>query len=203
MIRILLVLLALAAGPAAATQDAWPALFDVTGVAANDVLNVRARPDASAPIVGTLAPDARNVEVIRADEHYRWGLVNIGEGTGWASLAYLARHPGQWDGHIPASLSCSGTEPFWSLDLSPSSIRLDGVDLPARDFGAGLRESASNRRDRWSFRAWDEGTSLTGVVISTDCSDGMSDRSYGLSLDLILSTETGFDHYAGCCSLAP
>ena len=39
-------------------------MFDVTGVAANDVLNIRAAPDASAEIIGTLSPNARDIEVV-------------------------------------------------------------------------------------------------------------------------------------------
>ena len=97
MIRALL-LLFLLAGPAAATQDQWPALFDVSGVAPDDVLNIRAAPSASAEIIGTLAPDAAGVEVVRPDSRHGWGLVNTGEGSGWASLAFLVRRPGQWLG---------------------------------------------------------------------------------------------------------
>jgi uncharacterized protein YgiM (DUF1202 family) len=80
-VRLLAVLLCLWALPALATQEAWPALHDVSGVAADDVLNIREAPDASAAIIGKLKPDAENVEVIRPDDHHSWGLVNTGEGS--------------------------------------------------------------------------------------------------------------------------
>lgn len=201
MIRALVVLLTLWASTALATQDGWPALHDVTGVAANDVLNLRAAPDAGAAIVGTLPPDATGVEVIRPNPEQTWGLVNTAEGTGWASLTYLARRPGQWQGALPETLGCGGTEPFWSLDLTPGAILFGGLDLPDLAFGAGLRQPAANRRDRWSFRAWSDGTGITGIVINATCTDGMSDREYGLSLDVILATGDGYSHYAGCCAL--
>ncbi|MEP2426619.1 MAG: SH3 domain-containing protein, partial [Tateyamaria sp.] len=96
--RVLAVVLCLWALPAAATQDAWPALYDVSGVAENDALNIRQAPDAAAPIIGSLTPDAEGIEVIRPDDHHGWGLVNSGEGRGWVSLRYLTRQPGQWAG---------------------------------------------------------------------------------------------------------
>ena len=75
MIRILLTLLFLAL-PAQA-QD-FPALYAVTGVAADDVLNIRSRPDAGAPIIGALAPDSTGVEVLGRSGN--WALVSAGEG---------------------------------------------------------------------------------------------------------------------------
>jgi len=200
---LLALLLALAGTPAMATQDGWPALYDVQGVAANDVLNVRERPDPGAPIIGTLAPDARGVEVIEPNARQTWGRVNVDGQSGWASLAYLARRPGQWDGAMPESLSCAGTEPFWALEMGPANIRFEPADGTARDFGQGLREPAEGRRDRFSFRAWADGESATGIVIRAQCSDGMSNYRYGYSLDLVLSSDPdGLAHYAGCCSLA-
>ena len=52
----------LAAGPAAATPEyILPTLFDVQDVAKGDVLNIREAPDARAPIIGELAPDATGI----------------------------------------------------------------------------------------------------------------------------------------------
>ena len=95
MIRLAVILWAALALPAIATQDGWPALHDVTGVSAGDALNIRERPDASSPIIGGLASDAEGVEVIRPNERLTWGLVNVGERTGWVSLLYLERRPHQ------------------------------------------------------------------------------------------------------------
>ena len=41
----------------------------------------------------------------------------------------------------------------------------------------------------------------TVVLRAAECSDGMSDRRYGLSADLFLTGEKPV-HYTGCCSLA-
>jgi hypothetical protein len=196
--RLLPILLLLVLPHAAqATQDGWPALFDVTGVAIDDVLNVRAAPDASAPIVGTLAPDARGVEVIRANDRLTWGLVTTRERSGWVSLAFLERRPGQWDGAFPALASCVGTEPFWSLTLEGDAATLTTPE--SRIEGTVVARLGSlNRRDRHGLRvALPEGRSIAGVISTEACSDGMSDRAYGLALDAL----HGEAVLSGCCSL--
>ncbi|MDT8854679.1 hypothetical protein RNZ50_06460 [Paracoccaceae bacterium Fryx2] len=61
----LLVLLFGAASPASATPEyILPTLFDVTGVAARDVPDIRLAPDASAAIIGTIPPQTRDIEVV-------------------------------------------------------------------------------------------------------------------------------------------
>lgn len=209
-----LALFFLGALPAAATVDGWPALHDVVGVAADDVLNIRSDPGTSGQIVGTLAHDATNVEVIRPNEDLTWGLVNSGESTGWVSLAYMRRQPGQWDGAFPNIRQCFGTEPFWSLIYDPPRVSFSSPDMPPRDgLISGLHSSLA-RRDRFA---------LTGALFPTDagerdiqiflrtetCTDGMSDREYGIAIDMLLTRPTsggddsGTGLYSGCCSIQP
>lgn len=195
--RALALLLALA-GPVQAAQDAWPALHDVTGVAADDVLHVRAGPSAGAPAIGALAPDAAGVEVIAVDEALDWGRVNVREGSGWVSMRHLARRPGQVVGSFPPIAACFGTEPFWTL-------RLDGEaatwSTPEGEVAGRVtaRLASSARRDRHGLVADAGGVPLTGVIAAEACSDGMSDRLYGLAFDAVFGGEV----LSGCCSLAP
>ncbi len=202
MIRAAAVLWALFALPAAATQDGWPALHDVTGVAADDVLNLRAAPDASAPVIGRLAPDATGIEVIRPTGDLGWGLVNTGEGTGWVSLRFLERRPGQWDGAFPEIAACFGTEPFWSLRRDGDALVFETPDAAPRDHAITVRSGSANRRD--SFHLMAEGPDEPAVAIfqTRACSDGMSDREYGIGIELLLGTGPGTRHLSGCCTLA-
>ncbi len=127
MIRAALVL-ALLSGSAAAQE--MPSLHDVTGVAADDVLNVRSGPDAGSARIGALAPGATGVEVIELSGT-GWGRVNVDEGSGWVSLRYLARQPDQPP--VPDRLTCFGTEPFWSLARDGDAARYvtpDGPEAP-------------------------------------------------------------------------
>ena len=201
-IAVLLALL-LAALPARATQDAWPALFDVARVAADDVLNVRAGPGASHRIVGALPFDAKGVEVIWPSEDHRWGLVNTSEGTGWVSLAFLDRLPGQFEGAIPPLAQCFGTEPFWSLAVSGDEWTLSRPDEPRLGARLGFATGTLNDRRAHGFGADGGDARLRLLTLGGSCSDGMSDRAYGINAWLTVEpTAGGATMLTGCCSLA-
>lgn len=196
--KTLLTVLFLLAGPAHATQDAWPALYDVTGVGAGDVLNVREGPSARTRAIGSLSSDARGVEILERDEPTGWGRVNLPEGPGWVSMRYLSRRPGQWAGAFPPVAACFGTEPFWRLELEGEAATWSVPGGEVRGQVEGRLSSAA-RRDRYGLvLALGEGR-LAGVIAARACSDGMSDRLYGLAFDAVW----GDDVFSGCCTLAP
>lgn len=197
MIARLVAIVFLLAGPASATQDAWPALYDVGGVAADDVLNIRAEPNATAPIVGAFRPDQKNIEVIRPSDDEGWGLVNIAEGTGWVSLRFMDRHPDQWMGFFPKLASCFGTEPFWSLQIDGDSAYWDSPDQQAPG-QVMSRVSSLDRRDRHGMIVALGDTQITGIIAHRYCSDFMSDREYGLAFDAFM--DDGL--ISGCCTLS-
>lgn len=188
--------LLLLAGSAAA-QD-LPALHDVAGVASDDVLNIRSEPSASAPIIGGLAPDAQRVEVTEVSGN-GWGQVNSGEGRGWVSMRFLKRADTAAWHEAGATLACFGTEPFWAFDIGGgtgrfSSPSADGIEYAVTD------------------RAIPIGGPLTlglgldrgfAVIEAQSCSDGMSDRAFGLSISLFLDQDGELRPFKGCCSLSP
>ncbi|MEZ5798844.1 MAG: SH3 domain-containing protein [Paracoccaceae bacterium] len=198
MRRAVFLALVLSAAPLRA-QDApapWPALHEVAGVAANDVLNLRAAPDAGAAIVGALAPDATGVEVVAVTDG--WGLVNTGEGTGYAKMAYLVPEPGGGWADLNRPMACFGTEPFWSLAYEPGNpaLRLATPEGPAQELFIS---------NVWVSRPWATPAALGlegGMLVlrPAECSDGMSDHTYGLAVDLFLTGATAA-RYSGCCSL--
>lgn len=184
-----------------------PDLFDVTGVASNDVLNIRQLPSASSAIVGALAHNSAAVEVIGTTSGGRWGLVNFGDGSGWVSMRYMARRGG-WSGVPPRGLLCLGTEPFWSFHFDPSGQV--AADFSPMGLGGSVYHSVwsapfSNRATgSYGFATGPEATSTgvigSGVVRTELCSDGMSDRVFGFSIDLILSGSTRMA-LSGCCRI--
>ena len=180
--------------------EGYPALHDVSGVSANDVLNVRAGPGAKNPVVGTLAPDARDVEVIRVEGN--WGLVNTSESTGWASLKFLER---QFDGDLPNGqrLGCFGTEPFWGLNIRQGQTAvLNTPDSPVGEvFGVGLFQRAYAPLTKYVLLGEGGGRELAVVVTQAYCDDGMSDREYGYDATVIVSGANG-PVLSGCCSLS-
>ncbi len=198
MLRFLVLLLALSA-PAVA-QESYPRLHDVTGVAADDTLNVRASPSSKAPVVGELAFDAKAIEVMR--EENGWGLINVHEQTGWAYLRYLAPRV---DGDLAnvASLSCYGTEPFWGLDIHPGqTARLSTPDgISGLTFHVGSMRRLYAPLMKHTILGTGAESDLSVVITQANCNDGMSDREYVLDATVFLSgAETRA--YSGCCQLA-
>lgn len=141
--------------------------------------------------------------MIRPNPRETWGLVNTGEGTGWVSLAYLARRPGQWYGRMPAIAACFGTEPFWTLRATPpgadmpSELSLSRLDGITQVFMVTGRAGSATRRDRHAILA--EGATLR--LSLSACGDGMSDRTYGIDADLMIGADELL-MLSGCCTLS-
>lgn len=196
--------LALAASPAWATQDAFPALYSVKDVASNDALNVRASPDAESQIVGTLPFDARDIEVVELAPRADWGRVNVDGLSGWVSLRFMARHPGQWMGAFPKVARCFGTEPFWGLNRSGDGYAFSTPNGPETRLMPTWEGSSLGRRDRHAMTLSGAGTSAMAVISYAACSDGMSDMRFGLTIDLIRKGgPDGPALHSGCCTLQP
>ena len=195
--------LALLAGPALAAQDAQlPTLSDVTGVAANDRLNIRERPDAGASVIGTLPPDAKGVEVVA--QRNGWAQVNTGERAGWVNARFLTYRSDVWtSGQLPATLSCLGNEPFWSLrqvgetmvyETPEGARQMDRRAVLDQGFPSPVR----------GVIAGDAQGRLTLAMQPAQCSDGMSDRVYGLSALLIFDGAGQASRMqSGCCRISP
>ena len=194
------------ATPVAATREyILPTLFDVTDVAADDVLNIRARPSAGAEIIGALAPDARGVEVVAHDASGRWAQINTGERSGWVALRYLAYRTDVWEpGALPAALRCIGTEPFWSLAPTEDAAVFSTPDAPDRAITLeAVLDPGVFRSPRRAILAGGDALGLTAVIAPARCSDGMSDMAYGLDATLIVREGDGTRMLTGCCSIAP
>ncbi len=188
------------AAPAAATQDAWPALFDVARVATGDTLNIRSGPGANHEIIGALDPDARDVEVIEPSPDHHWGLVNAGEGVGWVSLDFLDRQPGQWDGAIPPLSACFGTEPFWRLETG-AHWRMETPESVLLDTPAPGLSGAPSHRGRFAGAVEVDSAVWTLSVLNQSCSDGMSSRRYGYEALLVRAADETTTLFTGCCTL--
>lgn len=202
MIRVVLALL-LALSPVLATaQEAVPSFHDVTGVNEGDVLNIREAPGVGSAIIGTLSPGQTDIEVVALDPDGEWGQVNTGERSGWVAMRYLACQPGQPGNALPRPLQCFGTEPFWSLNLSRDPVA--EFLRPAEDpvaFSNLYSVDSSNRTDRYAIFGQGDDSVLTAVFHRAACSDLMSDRAYGIGVDLFLTDKAGVSFMSGCCQL--
>lgn len=185
------------------TAQEYPGLHNVAGVASNDVLNIRQAPNASSPIVGSLGPYQTGIEVITGEPSGKWGLVNMNETSGWVSLRFMARAPQGYWLDLEQNLSCSGTEPFWSLSQGGNHVIFDLNGQETAYSLLALGRSANNI-GRAGFTAMTSAanpSSISGFIAAQSCSDGMSDRQYGISIDLMLQKNADLKMLSGCCSL--
>ncbi len=205
----LIALLIVFCSPALAEDHLFPRLYNVRDVASDDTLNIRSQPASSGEIVGELAWNATNVEVLGASPNGKWGLVNTGEGmAGWAFLRYLEPVSGAHWTRMATPLDCGGTEPFWDVDLitdAPSVFTMLGAPVFTLepDWASGVMADGSGAPSFVLMRHQSANGASTAFVRAETCSDGMSDRVYGLAIDLFLDRfdEFGNARYRGCCTL--
>lgn len=190
--------------PIGAYAQDLPALFNVVDVTAPDVLNIRQGPDAATPKIGSLSHDAINIEVVALSDAQKWGRVNTAERSGWVAMRFLAPVPIPTDDPLPRPLNCFGTEPFWSIEMpfsGPVLMTMQGenpVELELESYATGV-----GRNDKAGFLAASIDVGIAGAVTRTQCSDGMSDRSFGLAIDLLVFPNIGNGTLlSGCCSLS-
>ena len=188
--------------PAFAAQHDWPALFDVSDVAVDDVLNIRSRPDASSEIVGSLASNATGIEILWPDDQGKWGQVNAGESTGWVSLVFVTRQANQSDSNVPAVARCFGTEPFWSLDRKDGNLISSGLDRPTITYAISDTITASGRIAPYAIRGESTDATIWLRFNRAECSDGMSDRLFAIDADVIIDGLAGSELLSGCCTLS-
>lgn len=201
LVAVLALTLSLAS--AAAAQTMLPTLYDVTGVKADDVLNIRAMPDASSSILSELQPDATGVEVI--ETRAGWARVNTFERSGWVNMRYLEERPDVWkSGEIPATLNCLGTEPFWTLRQVGTNIVYETPEQSRPLQRRVVVDNPARREPARSIIAGDDKGRLTVVLTPAQCTDGMSDRFFGLSATLLFEGAGQPSRMEnGCCRITP
>lgn len=87
-----------------------------------------------------------------------------------------------------------GTEPFWSVEITPDTLiytRVDQPDQRAPNHGATLQGTVATYASSTNLQK-----ALNVMLIATECSDGMSDRVYPLTARV----EIGDDTLTGCAA---
>ncbi len=189
------------ATPVAAQPLEVPGYWRVTGVAADDALNVRAGPGTAHEVIGALPPDTTGVEVDLTQGG--WARIVWFENNGWVSTRYLAPDPQPTvaDTPLPVGLRCGGVEPFWSLNLDAEAARFD--DIAGAEFAAPLRraEAAEGYFTPILLTHAAEGAEMLTVIAPAACSDSMADRVMPWRAELLLQEATGRRFLTGCCWL--
>jgi uncharacterized membrane protein len=80
-----------------------------------------------------------------------------------------------------------GTEPFWSVEITPAAVTYsspDGPPIMAPNPGPTVQGTTA------AYKATAGGQALEITLIATECSDGMSDRTYPLTAIVKLGDRT-------------
>jgi uncharacterized membrane protein len=178
---------------AAGTDIALPAIYHVTRVSGDDVLNVRSGPSTGYPVIDGLL-NGTQVEVT-AGSGDGWARILHGEGNGWVAMRYLEPLTAS---AIPETLFCSGTEPFWSLTLErDGALTFTEMDRGPVKISPDWRHSVTGTLNGSFAAGADRDIAL---FHRRDCSDGMSDRSYGWAVDFLRTGGQGA-YLQGCCRM--
>ena len=156
--------------------------------------------------LGEFAPDAAPVEVIavREIDGARWGQVLEGGRPGWVNMAYLSPfEPETVAGSaLPASLFCTGTEPFWGLEFSTDAAAY--TDPEREDDRTTPIEMVVSATARGEFPvAIDFQGDDWAVITRERCSDGMSSDDYQWSVQYFTRIGESPVFLQGCCRIEP
>jgi hypothetical protein len=117
------------------------AVLGVVGVAANDVLNLRALPGVDHPVVDTLPPLATGLvftgrERLIDDGSSVWYEVQTGEVTGWVNQRFVAPLSGTFD---------VTSEVLETVGEVPAAATIDGVAASVAEARSGFAEPRPTR----------------------------------------------------------
>jgi len=199
----LCVALALASTPGRADVPDPGLRYQVVDVAAGDRLNVREQPGVDSDMLGALVPGAKNLVITGSVTNVggaNWWEIVFVEGylsRGWVNGRFLE----PMDRQEPESgypLMCSGTEPFWSLDLADGQASYSTPEEKALALSAGPWMMASGQTGRFAVKLERDGAlGYAGIWReSSFCSDGMSDIRHPFGTILI---RPDGEVLAGCC----
>ena len=181
--------------PPVLTAEELPNLAQVSNLAQDDHLNIRAEPRSNSNDIGDLQIGTV-VEILEYSDDQKWARIVWEESNGWVAYRFLnALQRPRIESGLPVGLICIGTEPFWRLSiLDAGQVEYEFADNGAK---TDIEWSAPSRNVSDMAYGFKSGH-LTGVLERSTCQDGMSDRDYGWSLNLMLGLESK-NLLTGCC----
>lgn len=195
-----------------------PATYVVTGLRPGDFLNLRNAPRSTGNMIGRL-PEGIEVQVMNMATG-DWAYVDTGVTAGYVNFRYLANlaPSTNWNGAPQPSvgqspnrrfngmvigIDCQGTEPYWTLDIANDRTvsynqLIGGASPPAMLLQA--TPSSSTGGYPFAFNA----APFSGTINAEQCTDGMSDVAYNMSLVLQVPNQSGgVNVLYGCCNVRP
>jgi uncharacterized membrane protein len=189
-------------------------IYAVTKVATGGALNMRSGPGAGNSVVVKIPADSDGIVATGEEKKVgstTWAKVYWNGKGGWVSKSYL--RPDKVTNSSPASgsgtkppaantgvvMKCSGTEPFWGIDITESKLNINMPDGPQYNVPVTFRQTSANNRTI-AVIAGANGPNNTQVFLQkvASCSDGMSDNSYPYSATAVLNNKQVI---SGCCKV--
>lgn len=152
----------------------WPNVayaqsYDVTGVASDDVLHLRAQPATKARIVDALAPTTTDIMVERRQGN--WAYIRYRNKSGWVDARYLRLNPASLRTDVPMPLKCEGDEPYWSATLDGASLQVNLYGTVVYAGTVTLIRRSENEPGIWLIRPSDGPVSSIVVRSVQACRD--------------------------------
>lgn len=185
-------------------------IYTVTNVSAGGALNMRSAPGTNNSIVVKIPADGEGIVATGEEKKVgatTWAKVYWNGKGGWVSKSYL--RPDKATGGSPAPkppasnagvvMKCSGTEPFWGIDITESKLNVNMSDGPQYNVPVTFRQTSANNRTI-AVIAGANGPNSTQVFLQkvASCSDGMSDNSYPYAATAVLNNKQVI---SGCCKV--
>ena len=137
--------------------------------------------------------------MLRVSEDAKWGMIGMSEGNGWVAMRYLQVTPNDTSYTISRPLNCSGTEPFWALNMTPRGTEFTELGASRID----LKDISEAVAQPGSLAKFEEGPTkiYTLMLEPAQCSDGMSDREFGFTGRVFIEASDGNRYLPGCCTM--
>lgn len=96
---------------------------------------------------------------------------------------------------------CSGTEPFWALVIGQDSAGLERMGDEVRAFEVATKTIASGRFWPILYSLTNVAETTQAIVNQQACSDGMSDKTYEFTVNVLTSEAGAPVLITGCCRI--
>ncbi|QTR47568.1 hypothetical protein J9253_06440 [Thiothrix litoralis] len=187
-------------------------VYVVSDVPSGDFLNMRTGAGVSNAITGRIPSNGQGVVTTGEEKKVGstvWAKVYWNGVGGWVSKRYLL--PANQASKAPAAvvppvkapttnvLVCTGTEPFWRIDVSDATLKVNMSDGPQYTVPVTFRQTSANNTTI-AVIGGATGTNNTQAFMQKvdSCSDGMSEVKYPYSITAVLNNK---QVVSGCCKV--
>lgn len=192
-------------------------IYKVRGVAADDSLNMRNTAGVRGQVVATIPPNSSGVVATGREQKLGqsiWTEVHWAGKSGWVNKYYLAKDTtiAQAANNEPVVqqggkgsevfMRCGGTEPFWSMHITESQLKIKVMEGAEYTAPVEFRKQSENNTSIAvvAGRSPARGALTAAFLQKVDiCSDNMSDKQYPYAITAMLD---GARAMSGCCEMS-